>query len=144
MHARPLKSVLFFRIGFFVTAALLAGFALYPNLTLPEPVSTRGFTDKFYHVGGCALLVMLAVEGWSFARRFAVLAMPFSFGLEGLQAFVPGRGVHIADSLANVAGVAAGLMLLIAVGRLTVMDRSTNAACREGTVLSPDRSSKGL
>ena len=54
------------------------------------------------------------------ARRFAGLALPLSFGLEGLQAFAPGRGVHIADSLANVAGVAIGLLLLIAVGRLTI------------------------
>ena len=146
MHARsPIRcanSVLLFRIGFVVIAALLAGFALFPNLTLPEPTLTRGFTDKIYHVVGCAMLVILAVEGWSLARRFAGLALPLSFGLEGLQAFAPGRGVHIADSLANVAGVAIGLLLLIAVGRLMVKERSTDLAYREKARMSVDRSSQ--
>jgi VanZ family protein len=122
------KCALRSRIGFLLTAVLLAGFALFPHLTLPEPTLTRGFTDKIYHVGGCALLVILAVEGWPLARRFAGLAVPLSFGLEWLQAFVPGRGVHLADSLANVAGVSAALLLLMAFRRLSLVGRSSGEA----------------
>lgn len=119
MHTPTFKNVILLRLGFLGTAALVAGLALFPYLTLPEPAITRGFTDKIYHVIGCALLVILAVEGWSLARRSAFLALPLSFSVEWIQALVPGRGVHIADSVANVVGVCIALVILLGLGRLT-------------------------
>ncbi|MEM9354925.1 MAG: VanZ family protein [Pseudomonadota bacterium] len=109
-------------------AALVSGLALFPNLTLPEPALTRGFTDKIYHFIGCALLVILAVEGWSLARRLAFLALPLAFSLEWIQAWVPGRGMHVADSVANVAGVSIALVLLLGLGRLTPTSRDHDPA----------------
>ncbi|MEM9153685.1 MAG: VanZ family protein [Cyanobacteria bacterium P01_F01_bin.33] len=128
MHAPTSKYVILLRIGFFGTAALVAGLALFPYLTLPEPAITRGFTDKIYHFVGCAVLVILAVEGWSQARRLAILALPLAFSLEWIQALVPGRGIHIADSIANVAGVSIALILLLGLGRLTPTSRDHDPA----------------
>lgn len=143
MYDRSSTYVLLFRLGFFGTAALVAGFALFPHLTLPEPAITRGFTDKVYHVVGCALLVILAVEGWYLARRLVVLALPLAFSLEWIQTLVPGRGVHIADSVANVAGVSLALVLLMALGRLTATQGEVSVACESGIVSSQGRDSEG-
>lgn len=119
MHYRSSRYLILLRLGFFGTAALIAGFALFPHVSLPEPAITRGFTDKIYHIVGCATLMVLAVESWHLARRLSLLALPISFSLEWIQALVPGRGVHLADSIANVVGVSVALTLLLVLGRLS-------------------------
>lgn len=100
------------RFGFFLTAVVAAGLALYPNLQLPEPSLTRGFTDKIYHFVGCMLLVLLAARGWQLPLRYLLLALPLSMSSEFVQGLVPGRGVHVADMASNVAGVTLAMFIL--------------------------------
>lgn len=100
------------QMSFFIALCLVAGLALYPNLQLPEPSLTRGFTDKIYHVLGCAVLALLAAKGWRLRMRVLYLAIPLSVGLEFIQGLVPGRGVHFADMLANLAGVILAILIL--------------------------------
>ena len=100
------------RFSFLVTAITAAGLALYPNLQLPEPSLTRGFTDKIYHIVGCMLLVLLAAGGWKLRRRYLALAIPLAISGELVQGLVPGRGIHLADMASNVAGVTLALLIL--------------------------------
>ena len=108
---RPIITCLL-RLGFCLTALLVAGLALYPNLQLPEPALTRGFTDKVYHVAGCMTLVLLAATGWRLPIWALCLALPLSVGLEIIQSVAPGRGVHVADMIANLGGVSLAILLL--------------------------------
>lgn len=112
MKHRPEIIRSLFRFGFCVTAIVVAGLALYPNLQLAEPSLTRGFTDKIYHTVGCMLLVLLAARGWHLRLRCLVLALPLSMSLEIAQGLVPGRGVHLADMLSNFAGVTLAILIL--------------------------------
>lgn len=108
----PIKTPLF-RLGFLLTALLVAGFALYPNLQLPEPTLTKGFTDKIYHVLGCMTLVLLAAGAWRIPIRVLCLALPLSIVLELIQNVAPGRGVHIGDMIANLGGVVLAICFLL-------------------------------
>lgn len=112
MDARHTTINCFLRLGFCVTALVVAGFALYPNLQLPEPSLTQGFTDKIYHSVGCMVLVLLAATGWRIRMRIALLALPLSVFLEFVQGVSPGRGVHLSDMAANLTGVTLALLLL--------------------------------
>jgi membrane associated rhomboid family serine protease len=112
MYIRRFLGPALCRLAFCVTIFLVAGLALYPNLQLPEPQLTSGFTDKIYHVLGCALLVFLATRGWCLNFRLARLALPLSPGLELIQWIVPGRGVHVSDMMANLVGVGSALLVL--------------------------------
>ncbi len=138
MHAPTSKNIIMVRLGFFGTAVLVAGLALFPNLSLPEPMILRGFADKVYHVIGCAILVVLAVEGWSLARRLVILALPLAFSLEWIQALIPGRGIHIADSVANVVGVSFAIIFLMSLGRWTKSRRPNHIVCKGGSLHSRD------
>ena len=95
-----------------MTALLVAGFALYPNLQLPEPALTRGFTDKIYHIVGCMMLVLLAAGAWRIPIWVLCLALPLSIALELIQILAPGRGVHVGDMMANLLGVTLAILLL--------------------------------
>ncbi len=112
MNARRSIKTYLLRLGFCVTAFVVAGFALYPNLQLPEPALTRGFTDKIYHVVGCMTLVLLAVSAWRIPTWALCLAFPLSVVLEFIQGVAPGRGVHIADMIANLGGVGLAILFL--------------------------------
>lgn len=100
------------RLGFCLTAVVVAGFALYPNLQLPEPALTQGFTDKIYHSVGCMILVLLAATAWRVPIWALLLALPLSVCLEFIQGVAPGRSVHVADMIANLCGVALAMILL--------------------------------
>jgi len=110
-HRSPFARLL--QLGFCVTAILVAGLALYPNLQLPEPELTRGFTDKIYHVVGCAVLMLFAAGGWSLRFRPMLLAIPCAIGMEFVQVFAPGRGVHMYDMIANIAGVLISMFAIL-------------------------------
>lgn len=118
MKTQPTIITRLLRLGFYVTAVVVAGFVLYPNLQLPEPALTKGFTDKIYHVIGCMTLVLLAAAAWRVPTWMLLLAIPLSVGLEFIQGVAPGRGVHMADMIANMAGVALAMVLFtLGVGR---------------------------
>ncbi|MGI9449873.1 MAG: hypothetical protein ACR2QH_04425 [Geminicoccaceae bacterium] len=112
MNARRSLTTCLLRFGFCAAALVVAGFALYPNLQLPEPALTRGFTDKIYHVVGCMTLVLLAATGWRVPIWALCLALPLSIGLEFIQGVAPGRGVHVTDMIANLGGVSLALLFL--------------------------------
>lgn len=112
MHERHPFITSLVRSAFCLTALLAAGLALYPNLQLPEPSLTRGFTDKIYHVVGCMVLVLLAAKGWRIRMRIVVFALPLSPLLEFVQGVSPGRGVHLLDMAANLTGVTLALLIL--------------------------------
>ena len=101
-----------FRVAFWPALALIAVAALYPNLTLPEPSLTRGFTDKICHVLGFVVLVMLASIAWQWTLRLALSFVVAAVGLEFAQFLIQGRGVSLDDMLANLAGVMVGTSLL--------------------------------
>jgi len=125
MEGRHVISPGFLKLGFCVVACLVAGLALYPNLQLPEPRLTAGFTDKIYHVVGCTILVLLAATAWRIKFQWLLLALPLSIVIEFIQGFSPGRGVHLLDMIANLAGVLVALTLLFVFGRL----RSIETKC---------------
>jgi len=103
---------LLMRCVFCVVLASIVTAALYPNLRLPEPVLTRGFTDKIYHVLGFITLVWLAGTAWRWTYKQTIVLLAFAVVLELSQFLTEGRGVALADMMANVIGVALGLMLL--------------------------------
>jgi len=112
MLARNQPITLLMRCVFCVVLASIVTAALYPNLRLPEPVLTRGFTDKIYHVLGFITLVWLAGTAWRWTYKQTIVLLAFAVVLELSQFLTEGRGVALADMMANVIGVALGLMLL--------------------------------
>ena len=112
MNRRPHLIPKLARLGFYGLACILAGLALYPNLQLPEPTLTSGFTDKIYHVSGCASLLLLASSGWRIPATGLALSLPLSFAAEVVQILAPGRGVDLEDMLANLLGVSLGILVL--------------------------------
>ena len=112
MNAHRSAKMPLLRLGFCVTALVVAGFALYPNLQLPEPAVTKGFTDKIYHIVGCMLLVLLAAAAWRIPGWLLYFAFPMSVILEVIQGVSPGRSVHVTDMLANLGGVALAILCL--------------------------------
>lgn len=105
------------RIGFWAGLIVVAGLALYPDLTLPEPAATRGFTDKLYHGSGFAVLAVLAGAGWGLRARVISIIVLLAIGLELLQIFSHGRGIFLSDMVANLFGAGLGLLLVWPVSR---------------------------
>ncbi|MGH1484017.1 MAG: rhomboid family intramembrane serine protease [Geminicoccales bacterium] len=103
---------LLMRCIFCVVLASIVVAAFYPNLRLPEPIVTRGFTDKIYHVLGFLILVWLAGTAWRWTYKQTIVLLVFAVALELSQLLTEGRVVDRADMMANVIGVALGLMLL--------------------------------
>ncbi len=112
MNAHRSVRTYLLRLSFCVAALVVAGFALYPNLQLPEPALTRGFTDKIYHLVGCMTLVLIAATAWRVRIQTLCLALPLSVVLEVIQGVAPGRGVHVADMIANLGGFVLAILIL--------------------------------
>jgi len=106
-----------YRIGFLVGALVACYAALYPNLTLPEPSLTRGYTDKIYHVTVCMTLALLAMAGWRVRPIMYVLVIPVSVVAEIVQGLAPGRSVHVSDMLANLLGFCLACLIVRFVNR---------------------------
>ena len=113
---RPTMTIVY-RIGFLAGALVACYAALYPNLTLPEPSLTRGYTDKIYHVAVCMALALLAMAGWRLRPITYVLAIPASAAAEIVQSLAPGRGVHVSDMFANLVGFCLAVMIINIVKR---------------------------
>lgn len=112
MLARNQLLTLLMRCVFCFALASIVAVALYPNLKLAEPILTRGFTDKIYHVFGFMALVGLAGTAWRWTYKQTAALLSFAVVLELSQFLMEGRGVALADMMANVAGVVIGLVFL--------------------------------
>lgn len=112
MPARNRPIILLTRCVFFLALASIAVAALYPNLKLPEPILTRGFTDKIYHALGFIALVWLAGTAWEWTYKLMLVLLALAITLELSQFLTEGRGVFLDDVMANIGGVAIGAMLL--------------------------------
>lgn len=106
-----------FRIAPFGLACFaIAWLSLAPSQVLP------GVTlwDKVEHTGAYMALTLLGA--WAFPHRLAWLAtglFGFGVGLEILQSMMGlGRQGDPADALANTVGIAAGLLLTLAIREL--------------------------
>ncbi len=114
----PPVGELILRTAFLIVLAIVTVLALYPRLQLSEPSALQGYFDKIGHVLTFMTLAVLGASAWP--RRGSLIGglVCYAVILELSQRFSAGREVHIADALANLAGLAIGLGLVVA-GRRT-------------------------
>jgi hypothetical protein len=96
-------------------------FFIVAHVPIPESVQKAGVSDKSLHFLAYLMLVFLlwfAVSGvqkidWRGLRPWLVLLVLISYGIidELLQGLVPGRSPDAVDFVADVTGVAAGMIL---------------------------------
>ncbi len=104
------------RWSILLTLALAAGIA-FLTLTPPSPMSMPAGSDKVSHFTAfTALALPLAIvrprwSGWLFLAFSA-----FGAAIEIIQPHV-GRSAEVADLIADVAGIACGMVLGLLVGR---------------------------
>jgi VanZ family protein len=102
------------RLGLYALAvAILLAICIWPSEKLPS----SGAGDRFEHA---VAWFVLTVTGYILApdRRLAIPAFALAFGvlMEGLQAVVPtGRHADPLDVVADVLGVAAGVVMMLLV-----------------------------
>lgn len=70
--------------------------------------------DKLRHLAAFGVLAWVAAQGWGFGRgagwRIAAALLAYGVFIELVQSQVPGRHASLADVLADVAGIALGLL----------------------------------
>lgn len=123
-----------FRVAFFIYAALLFTMTHWPALELPSGAIPR--PDVLAHVGVFALWTLLCVRAgffghWLSGRNIALsflIAIVYVAIDEGTQA-IPGLRRHASwdDFAANVLGVCLGMAAVMGIGVLSV-DRVTETA----------------
>ena len=93
------------------------GFTLLALVTLP--FSELGFLDKILHAGvtfGAVLLFAWGAGNKSNSTAFVVflgvLILIYSFFIEIVQKYIPGRSLNIYDFLANFVGVILGVWVI--------------------------------
>jgi VanZ family protein len=98
--------------------AVVSWFAFRPG---PTPDSIQQL-DKLRHVWAFSTLAFVASLGGNpslgHAGRVAVGLMAYGLAIELIQSQLPSRTASVADLLADAAGVAIGLLLVLAVRRL--------------------------
>jgi VanZ family protein len=107
-HDGRLKSLC--RAGFAVCILVVCVLSLIPDDEVPDVV----FSDKVHHLVAYAVIAALGMLGYR-GPRAAVAVVIGSIALGGLieigQRHVPGRSPDLLDFVADVAGVAVGLIL---------------------------------
>jgi VanZ family protein len=94
---------------------------------LPRPDWASTINDKIEHSGTFTVLTALAI--WAMRGRrmtacFVAVAL-YGAATEIIQAFVPGRTADVRDWLADVAGAAAGVVLMSLLYRRSAVVRRT-------------------
>ncbi len=98
---------------------LLAGYTLAVaavSLTPAETLQQVNANDKMAHFACYGLFALLLGTVPLRTNQYligGVLLALYGLALEGLQSLVPGRDCSLLDALANTAGVATGLSLLL-------------------------------
>lgn len=101
-----------FARGLFWGCALVtASFALYPNLSLPEPRVIGGYTQYVNHFIAFAVLAFFGIWGWGMRWRLVILLGIAVLAIELAQTLSPGRQASLLDLPAGFFGVGAGLFL---------------------------------
>ena len=105
---------LILRAAFVIVLVIVTALTLYPRLQLPEPGILQGYFDKVGHALAFMTLAVLGASAWP--RRWPLIGglVCYAVILELSQRFSAGREVHFADALANFAGLAIGLGLVMA------------------------------
>jgi VanZ family protein len=112
--AESQKKVLFDQPFFRGLAITWGGIVAALSLSPVTPQSLHQIGDKAEHYAAYALLSFLVVRGWIGTRfLFLIFLGVLGFGglMEGLQYFVPGRSMEMADVLANAFGTVTGLVV---------------------------------
>jgi len=86
--------------------------ALLPNLRLPPLFHFGEYSDAIYHMTGFFVLTAMATLMVGKMATALVSMAALSIGLEGLQAFVPGREVFLSDVIASLTGVGFGALFM--------------------------------
>jgi VanZ family protein len=77
-------------------------------------------SDKLVHATLFACMGFLAVRGWAQRRQLAWVLLGVMWlapQTEWLQAYIPGRGASLADALADVLGLAVGVVCAVLLRR---------------------------
>lgn len=85
-----------------------------PMAAILDAADASAYSDKLVHVGLFAVLAWLGVRAWlSQRQRWRMVAGLVLLGVltEVLQSLVPGRSASVGDWLADVVGIALGLLL---------------------------------
>jgi VanZ family protein len=88
-----------------------------PYAQVLDQSNVSEYSDKWVHLGLFALLGALAARLWWGQGMFKTAALgllTLAVGTECLQHFIPGRGASVADLLADVAGLALGSAMWLA------------------------------
>lgn len=111
MVPRPLRIA-----AFVIACGVIVWLSLAPTSALPSVT----LWDKFEHAGAYLGLTLIGV--YAFPRRLTRLAAGLFFGGVGIEIsqsmMALGRQGDPADALANTAGIAAGLLLTLAIREL--------------------------
>lgn len=88
------------------------------------PMADLGPLDKVLHAGVTCGAVLLFAWGrgnkpssWGFLIFLGGLILVYSFIIEVIQGFIPGRSFNPYDFLANVVGIALGVWMVTKKGR---------------------------
>ena len=99
-------------LGLILAGTVIAVASLYPTNSVELPWGGFEGDDLVLHGIAYGVLVILGGMLWCQLHWVAAAVLVYSTLLEGLQYFVPGRGVHLSDLAANVVGVFAGLAIV--------------------------------
>ena len=96
-----------------VSIILVSCLSLAPRMEIPYPF---GGADKLGHFLAYAWLAILPFFGFARTRSAftgAFLMVPLGIGLEFAQRHVPGRDFSVGDMMADLAGVALGIVVAV-------------------------------
>ena len=114
----------FWKISFWIVLALLLFLTLTPQP--PKPISLRHI-DKAYHFFaffGFAFIFRIGFRRWR-TSHILWISIFVGVGIEAAQFYIPGRGMSIADAVADILGAIAG----VGIGNLWLQRETERDKC---------------